>query len=74
MRQAVGNHYNCFILAVEVDNPHAHSFFRIDDSLLEQGDVEITEKLELLNQCNSKNFYPSYFGGGSRTISKPNYL
>lgn len=74
MRQSVGNHYNCFILAIEIDNPHAHSFFGIDDSLLEQGDIEITEKLQLLKDCHSKNFYPSYFGGGSRTITKPNYL
>lgn len=74
MRQAVGNHYDCFILAVEVDNPHAHAFFRIDGSLLEKGDAEIAEKLELLNQCNSQNSYPSYFGGGAKTISKPNYL
>lgn len=74
MRQAVGNHYDCFILAVEVDNPHAHAFFRIDSSLLEKGDAEIAEKLELLNQCNSQNSYPSYFGGGAKTISKPNYL
>lgn len=74
MRQAVGNHYDCFILAIEVDNPHAYSFFRIDNSLLEQGDIEISEKLELLNKCHSKNSYPSYFGGGFKEISKPNYL
>ena len=74
MRQAVGSHYDCFILAVEVDNPHAHAFFRIDNSLLEQGDIEITEKIKLLNECETKNFYPSYFGGGAKPVTKPNYL
>ena len=74
MRQAVGSHYDCFILAVELDNPHAHSFFRIDNSLLEKGDAEISEKLALLNECKTKNYYPSYFGGRAKTISKPSYL
>jgi PDDEXK-like domain of unknown function (DUF3799) len=74
MRQAVGNHYGCFILAVEVDSPHAHAFFRIENNLLEQGDIEIKEKLELLSECQTKNSYPSYFGGGAKTITKPNYL
>ena len=74
MRQAVGSHYDCFILAVEVDSPHAPSFFRIDSSLLEKGDAEISEKLKLLNECETKKSYPSYFGGGAKTITKPNYL
>lgn len=74
MRQAVGNHYDCLILAIETDTPHAYSFFKIDDSLLNQGDAEISEKIKLLNECNSKNFYPSYFGGGAKTITKPSYL
>lgn len=65
---------NIYILAIEINEPHAYAFYKISEELLTCGRQENHEKINLINQCEKQNNYPSYFDGNAKIIEKPHYL
>lgn len=74
MRLAVEKNYDCYILAIEIDDPHAYAFYQISEDLLSLGRDEISNALNIYKECQENNYYPTYANGAATLIEKPNYL